>query len=317
MKYSYYFFKLMGLATVKYSVSKKSELQFSPSTYGTLYNTFLGSLIISLSLYLFKCGHDRIIVIEFDTVLRTIRNTIEIFAAVLILFLYAVRQATSTRILNKISYIRHFLQPFNEESCMKKLLFKNFIVIALMWVLIFSTLGIIEKNFMYFFFVSLICDLIISSMLLQYGIIIQTLRHLLKIINKNFSASMRENSKASEYVALSKFSCLRKSYLSLLNLSEDVSDFYSQPMLASTSHIFIFFILNAYYVVKLFILEKEKPCPLVLVHYSSKMLNYMISMVILTKTVTDIRSEVCEIKVFFLHRNMLKMKIIQKMNLHL
>lgn len=311
MKYTYYFFKILGLATFNYSeYSKSQSMTFTPSLFGILYNIFLCILIILLSIYSFTCDYTKITVIQFDNVLMTVRNVIEIIAATFVLLKYTLRQKKVTNILNQISSAANFLETYNgNKSYLNKIAFKNFFIIVIMWLFIFISLGFIRMSFMFQLLPSLICDLVISAMLIQYGIIVQTLRYLMMIIRQNFSNTLREiSSKTCEYSRLSKFTYLRKLYLSILDLTEDVSDYYSQSMLICTSHIFIFLILNSYTIVSLFILEKQKPCPILFVHYVSKMLNYVVSMIILTKSVVDIRSEV-NIKFVIITSFFIKLKL--------
>ncbi|XP_058801054.1 uncharacterized protein LOC131669879 [Phymastichus coffea] len=100
----------------------------------------------------------------------------------------------------------------------------------------------------------LICRLIQNTVLLQYGIIVQVITSLFRVLNKNLKALSSTNLsnifsltfESSSRIKMDTLAYIQHSYLSLSNLCQNLSDFYSIPMMFCSLSVFISLIATMY-----------------------------------------------------------------------
>lgn len=267
-KLNFLFFKMLGIATVKFKLSwidrnKKWRWTFTCSKFDNLYNIFLIILMIIMNTvgirymiktdYLGRFKQDKFTIASFDTLIA--------FSVIFILTIYCIRQKKILSILNKISILRELSMENMENSIYyKNSSFSKISVLSLGHVLItFLILIMLDKKEIHLAVYAIsfnFCIFIIDIVLIQYSIILKLIKHFYQIINENLLYLTKGCVWPLDiqiiYVSKlgMKLDHLMQLHHLVTELSQEISEFYSLPMLLCTFNIFIDLLVCSYTVIK-------------------------------------------------------------------
>lgn len=312
IKYMFYFFKLCGVATMKFNtnLTEKGRVQgswFASSGKGIVYNIILICFII-----VFNCFGVRTVYywsnIQFERIIDVVLYSYTTVVAVLILLAYCFRQKQAIAIANKLQILREFTmsingQSNNESQFVVSSLKRIFIAQLVIWfVLIMSTST--EIYMLVYCAATYPCVLIINCTFLQYSVVLRYLNQLYITLNagfinvpKEFPVSRKDFTLNTSVVRMNSLSEIRELYLSLCNLSMDVSEFYQLLMLFCVSYLFVTLLLWSYYIVApIFVqvteLHDNKYIIYAYVRGSTIVIHHAFMLVILTQCVSAVTREV-------------------------
>lgn len=160
------------------------------------------------------------------------------------------------------------------------------------------------------------CDLIITSLLVQYTVSLKLLRRLLKIVNNCFAFLCKEsltlsqedlnvicddNDRSNKFglrLKLIRFTQLRELRFDVYEVAEDLDKFYSRPILFSISYVFVTLISFAYFITKTAMQETETVTSQRFFFSSVTILRFVIPIIGLSGSVSDVIDEVWKINFF-------------------
>lgn len=264
------FFKLIGLATFAHSVvmqKKRMTCTFQYSEFGIVYNVVLSSLIIVSNYVSIPFIFD--VKYENKTNLTT---SIEILQSVLgtliicaILISYCINQKSLVRIANRLmdvehemDHLYHLYRPLRRQ----RILYVLIIVCVLKICLLISLLST-EVLAFHTSPISWLTDVLptfhVGWLLIQYFLLVTVLQADFADVNQAIQSLSRVStldrpqflyqtrrvvvSNSTVYQLLQ----LRDMHCHLCEISEDVSDFYSLPVLFGLTFLFLTLIYNGYY----------------------------------------------------------------------
>lgn len=254
----FYYFKAVGLAPIKLEVTpgvgnKSCNWKLKNSKIGTLYNVFLIIAYITLQFYGISFAYRDNYRKEYgsEIVLFAISDSIIAAGVAIVLVIFFVEQKTIITLVDQIYDTRKVLKV---ESKIGKL---NFDVVAgTASVIIFIVISMLPFDYgIHTSIYNFACNssVVISYFLvLQYALILRILRNSFYHIHKSFK-------KISGFIVLSRETLsdrslqlmkIMQSYDSLIVICEDVSKFYSLPMLLAILISFIDSIICSYSLTK-------------------------------------------------------------------
>lgn len=269
IKSTFFFLKAVGIASVNFKIlwvdsTKKWRWTFTCSKIDIFYNVFLIALLILMNTigisYMIKTDYagrfkqDKFTIASFDTLIA--------FSVIFILTAYCSRQKKILFIMNKVSALRELsTESIENPVCYKSPSFGKItmlclghivvtiIIIMLMSVTkdVYSTIYASSFNF---------CIFIIDIVLIQYSIILKLIKHFFQMINENLLYVTKKSLLPIDIQAISvpklemKLDHLMKLHHLVTVLSQDISNFYSLPMLFCTFNIFIDLLVCSYTVIK-------------------------------------------------------------------
>ena len=313
----YYFFKIFGLATMNFGTkstdsNKVHTLLFTRSQLGILYNVILISSITALNYFVIRyvVFENSLEMIDFEKLIDCFHTTIAGLSSIVILITFSIQQEKMVNIANKFNGLIMSTINLNSKIInikenlsynIKQVYFWNILTLIMMFATIQSKNPKMNIRYCNIF----TCNLIITSTVIQYNVILKLIYQILRTINANFNDISKEvvhsridkthlisnTDNPDRLVKGSKFGRLRELYLTLCEVSEDISNFYSQPMLMSTSYIVVTMIFFSNYIVKPLLLGRNASSLWELSHPFSRIIHYSLSLTMLTKSVTTIGVE--------------------------
>ncbi|XP_029156598.1 uncharacterized protein LOC114929276 isoform X2 [Nylanderia fulva] len=272
------FFKLIGLATFTYrtDTQKKRKLFiFQHSKFDIVYNAVLISLMLaSLSIsipYRFTMEYEN--KTNLNEVIETIQTVLGAFVICMILLFYCIEQKSLVRMMNRLTDIEHELDRLHDPSQRQRVLWGLIVVYILNGCLVI-TLATTEVLAFHTSPVSWLSDILpsfhVGWMLVQYFLlatIIQadfadvnrTLQNLSRVStsdlqSQTFCQTRRVIVTNSTVHQLLK---LRDVHCHLCEISGNVSDFYSLPVLYGVTFLFLTLVYNGYYLLSPLLMSDE------------------------------------------------------------
>lgn len=198
VKVIFYFFKVFGLATMKFNIpsannKKARDFFFTHSRKDVFYNILLIFSSFILNYFSFKNIHKlykRANMSEFECIIDIIRLILANTCMLITLVVFCFRQTQATKILNNIISIKASLEMLNQTLFKKSLtIFSNVIQIVILstftWCL--SSIAVVFYTYEIFicFIAKYLCDLINYFVIMEYALILQSIRQLFEVINGN------------------------------------------------------------------------------------------------------------------------------------
>ena len=316
LKSTFYFFKAFGLLVVKYQskFSYNSQLKrclFRYSKLGIVYNLFLMCVLMTINYYYCIVPSYRAEFggrVHFDRAIDTLRSVIGVVASLMVLIIFCLQQNQAVNIANRIvTYRKSSLNLNNkfssQDTSLTTIIMNVFVADLIPWLLVICMVPMIDYKIIMYFISVWLCDLIIIGTLLQYSIILRLIREHLSIVNDKFSHVSREttyfrkiemigNKDIDLKMRLKEFSRLCELHSALCQVSEDLSKFYSYPMLSCTCYFFASLTFYTYYMGKTVIIKKYPFTILQLIHCCFTYIHYLVPLIILTKSVAAVILEV-------------------------
>lgn len=301
----FYLFKVFGLATTslqtKPTTSKFHFPRLIRSKLGQVYNVIL-AIVISLAYAdvtrLVIKHYSRHSVSRSHQAIDFAHTAMATITAIFVLLVFSIRQEKFLNLGNRMMHLgEQLVVVYEVQPSKQKILTKNVktinTMVGMTWLSIFATTEINGDfgNFIYFSFIYL-CNQIITSTLLQYSVMLRSLQQILRIMNENFRQFSKEP-RQLEKIKI-QFSKLRELYLSVCEIAEGIERLYAKPMLLCIGYIFLTLIFFANFITKPMI-SKEGAVAISdfqICHCSFRILHYIVSLVILIKSVTAAVSEV-------------------------
>lgn len=311
----FYSFKFFGVATatINKSLAKDSIKKcyfFVNSIKGKLYNTFLFFCLTVLNFFSISYLYDTIFKIQslnLETIVNCGQDFFNYFTAICILTTFSINQDEFVKIANKLVMIEKSVRLVGkstqrEETIILKSLTKTLIVTSVIWSSVITTHPFISLSFYLSCFVLYLNQFIIHAVVIQYISVLKLIKGLFVIINKNLVEISKKPSAVCEdvFITRSNYSKrridrlihLHKTYSSLCEACQELSGFYSQPMLFCVSAFFLSITNIAYNLAKLLVLKKQSFCSNNYFHYCLYELLNSVMIVMMTKSVTGTIQEV-------------------------
>lgn len=270
MKFFYLYFKVFGLATMNVELNKNYKIKKWIFTYSRLGNVYNIALICFLSVLKFFCirlmfeFYDVSGGNQFDKIIDLARLVISVVGSIIILFKFCICQETAIRIVNRIiafqeyCSVSDFKQFYRNKDVLINIL-EIFIVNASIWiVMIFSSKMYRDKKSMTFYTATFSCDLIINYTIIQYSILLKLISEFFHSVNSYLTYYLKNVSIYNKmYVIndfvpkkLDHFIDIHNMHLRLCEISKELSDYYSLPMILCLSHVFVSVLLYGFFVLK-------------------------------------------------------------------
>lgn len=268
LKILFYFFKVSGLGTISLKFQQSNNYHFtdwvfSYSKLGFVYNIILLLLLSGINIFgiksMFKTNYsgrfkqDNLIVAIFDVVVAT--------SSLLLPVVFFVKQNKIVSIANKINIVRKLLVAAKkgnniiENKALYKITFLFFVQLVILLVLLIWSLRR-EFHVMIYGCAFSLDVFIVNSLFSQYILILKFLDNSFKIINDNLKIIQKqcivhhEMQLVSESNFQTEIDQLKFTYLQISKLAEEISDFYSLPILSSILNIFINTLVCSYILIK-------------------------------------------------------------------
>jgi len=270
LKISIIFFKLIGLATFAHSIvtqKKRTLYTFQYSEFGIVYNVVLSSLMIasnyvSLPIIINSQYENKTNLNVAIEVLQAILGTLVICA---ILFNYSIDQKSLVRIANRLMDVEHAMDRLY-HPLRRQRIFCDVIIVCILKICLLILLLITETLAFHSSPIAWLTDIVptfhVGWLLIQYFLLVtviqadfvdvnQAIQNLIRVSTSDddlrphsFYQTRRiiiSNSTVRQLLQLRDMHCY------LCKISEDVSDFYSLPVLFGITFLFLSLIYNGYY----------------------------------------------------------------------
>lgn len=240
--------------------SPTPEIRFVSSKLAMFYNGILACLTIYPSYITIRylTSSEYMKNIELEKVIDEAQSAFAMITSTFIIVSACVRQKSVVILANKLSDIYRLVVDLAIDvddtntiiSCVKKIVLVN-LVTTIIWIA--SSPPEDYQNVSYFIFM-IFYNIVIHAMLLQYSLVLKLLHQLYRSLNADLSSLLNGSSSIStdnnDVQLMSKrLKHLRQIHVTLCRISQDVSDFYSLPMLLCVTHVFLTMIIYCYYVV--------------------------------------------------------------------
>lgn len=271
MKFTYYFFKIIGLATININFDlieqEKTNPIFKCTNRDIIYNVVLIGCLSVLSLFSLKTtyfanyeGREK-----YEIVTETFAAVLNGSISITILIIFCNRQQRAANIAGNIFKIVDLVRNLDTKKCENwspAHTLKMIYSINSFWWLVISITLILSSGaeLMFNSLAILLSNYIINWTMIQYSIALNIISHLFRIINgnfqiifknsfrlKNMKCPPRNDTGSAPRTVTDTFSHLRSLYLSLCGISQDISNFYDFPIFLCTLYIFYTSIQNMYY----------------------------------------------------------------------
>ncbi|XP_031786111.1 gustatory receptor 18 isoform X1 [Nasonia vitripennis] len=285
LKCLFYVLKFLGVAPMAIDNSPAPEkdspryVRFVASKLGVFYNGIIACLTVYPSYmtvrYLTSSEYTKNI--ELEKVIDEAQSTFAMITSTFIIVNICVRQKRAAILANQLSSIHSVIMDLAIDvgddvrrntiiSYIKKIVFVN-LVTTIVWV---ASTPPEEYQYLSYFIVMSFYNIIIHAMLLQYSLVLKLLQQLYRSVNADLSSLLKKSSSISDdnncHLMLKRLKHLRQIHATLCQISQDVSNFYSLPMLFCVTHVFLTQIIYCYYVVMTLIVWNinEKPILVIL-----------------------------------------------------
>lgn len=233
---------------------------------------------------------------SFERTVENIRLAFSSISYCVILIKYSIHQKKIFKIINEIFSLERLLISFNREEYYKhRSLIYSVSVVYLSNIIIHIIVIATNEIQLYskpYFILKYFPKLIDNHLIVQYTVVLKLLYSIFKNINNNFLHIFGKFKMNDEITFKNYFSRLHDLHFSLCKLSEDVSNFYSQPLFFCILYKFISFLLYSYYSSKPIVLGISTLPPILYIHCLFRVFHYFILFLFVTKSVTDVILEV-------------------------
>lgn len=254
LKFLFYFFKIFGILTISYDFvwkndTKSRSLVFKFSRIGIVYNIILTTFLIVLDGYNFfvlKPKVNYMVETKQEILLNDIGALLRVLGTVFILIIFSFKHSKMVSIANKINLVRSLSEkPVITEKKLFGFYVGNFIAVFL---ILFTINYYIYKVVT----IHLIRIFIVSSLLVQYTFVLKMIKDFYKFINDSLQELLLKRScwNLDDIKLGLKIDKLMYMYSCLCNLSQELSDFYSLPMIFATFHLYLYLLSRSYYYIK-------------------------------------------------------------------
>lgn len=330
--YVFELFKIFGLATMSltmYSKKKNTKLKtlFVYSYHGTMYNIIFIILLIVAGVYkIYHCITKLEDESKMNLAIDFFSNFIVYAVSVVVLFKYVIGQSLAIKIGNALftgdAIMKKFDNRYKETSIVAHqtfvLLFDGAIWITIVVVGLFVDITPEDT------ILTDIPNFIINCLVMQYVLVIIFIYGMMKTINDQFNkyvcyASSKILLRKIQRiytleiftVEMEKITTLRELCLNLYDISNDVSNFYSIPILICITKLFFSILLNAYFFIKPSIIGKNIITSVSDVWSLCWLSLDTFSLLVLTQSITTMINEVfIDIFFFLLQTKLLTIKIL-------
>ena len=301
----FYYFKIFGgipmtLDTTFLNSDGNRIWKIRPSRVGVIYNIFLFTLILATNSFsiISQYSSDFMNRTVFERVTDAMADGFTLFTSLSIVATFLIHRDRLLSISNRLSEANELSITidqtiYNKQNKLPSTLTKIFALNTLIWLIMLLSSTINDIGMILYFFSAYLVINIVHSLVLQYAVIVKLLQHLFKVVNENLSNIARE-SKWDLYSTLriERLMRLRKLHLSLSKLAQDLSDFYSAPILFCITDTFIVFTSIGYYFVKPLVIGKYELPLSMFFHVLGYGMVFAMQLVVLTKCVGATIAEV-------------------------
>lgn len=304
----FYYFKVFGLATMTASKVASTNnttnhfWSFSRSKSTIVYNVSFILLFVMSNIYIMTFFCSGTYLVNFDAIADCGQTTIVLLVGLFILAKSCVSSDSLIVIANSISRITESLlslsstniQKNNEVSWeIKKMFMINFTI----WTVLFASIVMDFNTLSLYTIMVYFSNFFVHLLATQYSVILKFIKYDFKILNENLIEFGREDptiirSTTGTKSKLDRLLRLQKLHESLSATSQDVSNFYSYPMLVCILEVFIILILVCYYLAKPMIIQNNNLTAAMLIRCFWYGFVYVVLLVTLTKCVTATIDEV-------------------------
>lgn len=250
LKFFFYFFKMSGLATFKFiykplSMDQRIYCITSESKMGISYNVFLILVVIFTGIpgirHAIKTNYLNIFKDELALV-ASIDISLQL-CTVTTLATFCIKQKKMISIINKLNNVIELSTEISSNDCCRnnssitrRAAFCIINTIIIITIFSFSTVSFQNVPVMLYLIARYLDLFIITSVFLQYSIILEYMRNIFKFINDEFFNLTRPSISLSkicnnEVIQSTKIDKLMRMYDLLSEISEEVADFYSRTMM--------------------------------------------------------------------------------------
>ncbi|KYN09743.1 Putative gustatory receptor 28b [Trachymyrmex cornetzi] len=265
------FFKLIGLATFAYRIviyKKRTSYTFQCSKLGIVYNVVLTSLIIalycmSIPYILNEYYHDKT---NLTVGIEVLQSVLGALVSCVILISYCIKQKSLVRIANRLITIEHEIQRLYDLCYLlrRQRIFYTMIIvcilkICLLILLLFTDILVIQIVRFSWLTIGLLIFLV-GWLLIQYFLLVTVIQTGFVDVNRAIQNLTRINTPDLRLQSLCQtrriivnnstvhqLLQLRDVHCHLCEISEDVSSFYSLPVLFGIIFVFPTLIYSSYY----------------------------------------------------------------------
>ncbi|XP_058801057.1 uncharacterized protein LOC131669882 [Phymastichus coffea] len=296
VRFTYYLFKSLGLAPITYREKK----QFHRSIAGIFYNTILITCILAMSYVAIKLSVNERAMIVFDSVINIGYKTISGSIGIIILLSFIHHQNHIVNIANRLKDLHDLLcSSYNDTA--KKFVKNTYILIMLSWLPMLLSLPIENLNnyeIAVYYIVTYICEAIVKGTIFQYIIILNFIKQLFETVNNHLNDVRQLKNPTKD-----QFSRLFRQHSLLIEMCEDLNEFYSIPVLSSTLFIFVTLILASYYVIKPLIFHTTELTLNLLLRCLATLIHELAILYYFTKTTSSVIKELHQFSTCLLHQN--------------
>lgn len=263
VKFFIYYFKIFGifpLTMIKKTKTNQHQQLCTSSKQAIIYNVLLTitvTLIIVIRTPLFYFSNNYVRV-KFEIGIDLVQDISLTITCVTTLLMYNIKHEKLVTIVNKFNHVLDYSASISieitddEKKISKRLIIMIFIDIIVMLIIV-STL--IPQDLTYTLYCAslYICVMVIRSMFVQYTVALSIIKLFFEKLNHNLWLFSKQSYCSSENQLLQ----LRKLYSFLNDLSQEISKFYSYPMLFASINMFFSLIFPAYYIFKPIVLGEN------------------------------------------------------------
>lgn len=260
-KFVFYFFKAIGLATVSYShvwsdTKKSWILVFKHSRIGIIYNIALIICLIPLDVInviliykedIFLQNHQEILVF-------TLYGFLFSFGNVFTLIVFIFQHDKMTSIANKIYKLRELT---NENDLTKNKFFSILFVNSLISFIMVNLPSVLFQKVILIYCMALSFNISVTFyLLIQYILVLELIKGFFKSINDTLNDESFQTAELNLSLRLEKLMFL---YTCVCDVSQEISDFYSLPLIWALLNIFYILLWTAYNVIQSLFIFNQSP----------------------------------------------------------
>ena len=319
LKCVFYFFKIRGIATLSLNTTKTSKPQqplFTPSKWGTLFNLLFIGYIVAANIFTIIITYGMVQDLpesmrkfEFDVIIDLVHNSLGTLVSAFVLATFCYKQSASIEIANRMyGIVRHTASLTGRVFDVKSAFWGSLARISLTnmtFTILLIVVAMMESlTYVMLAMSFMMCNLMSHALMMQYSIVLRAIKELFGALNLSLMDICKTSSSCS-YVESSrtersqlqvdyatKLSDLHELYSLLNKLCRDISEFYSAPMLACIVNTFSLLVFFSFHIVRPIVLGNSKATDVTYVLTVIYLMLFVVSLVILTKAVTDTVDEV-------------------------
>lgn len=296
----FYLFKLLGLCTVKIntvSLRNEKKIFFTHCKIDLIYNVSLITLVIIVEYFYHSILCNISNVLKQESQFALFQNDVITVLCILIIFLFCVKQKNFILLICGISFMQKSLANLDkkifldENKSMIRKIICFFTLNAVTFVIPLISMGKYSHRWILKIVIIFFKEMIINYSLVQYITLVMFINTHFRIINKNFHKILSTYFDTVEE-KLVYFSRLHDYYFTLRKLVKKVSDFYNFSLFFSVVFLCITAVFEGYYLSGA-ILDNST----LFFHHLSRIFYCLFLLVVLTKSMTELSSEVNNLQV--------------------